>query len=70
MTKGAVYSNFESKEDLFLALLSETGAGAEWYAPHDVSQVGWLATASERSPSGVTPPGSSPPDARSHCSSS
>jgi AcrR family transcriptional regulator len=35
VTKGAVYSNFESKEDLFLALLRERPA--EWYAPRDVS---------------------------------
>ena len=39
LTKGAVYSNFESKEDLFLALLqrqAEDGVG--WYAPSDVDQ--------------------------------
>ena len=30
-----MYSNFESKEDLFLALLRESPA--EWYAPSDVS---------------------------------
>lgn len=35
LTKGAVYSNFESKEDLFLALLQE--ADPEWAAPHDVT---------------------------------
>ena len=35
LTKGAVYSNFESKEDLFLALLQESDP--EWTAPHDVS---------------------------------
>jgi TetR/AcrR family transcriptional regulator, transcriptional repressor of aconitase len=35
LTKGAVYSNFESKEDLFLALLQETDP--EWAAPHDVT---------------------------------
>jgi AcrR family transcriptional regulator len=39
VTKGAVYSNFESKEDLFLALLREYDSGAEWYAPHDVSDM-------------------------------
>ena len=32
LTKGAVYSNFESKEDLFLALLS---ADAQRYAPQE-----------------------------------
>ncbi len=37
LTKGAVYSNFESKEDLFLALLQESDP--EWAAPHDVSAV-------------------------------
>jgi AcrR family transcriptional regulator len=35
LTKGAVYSNFESKEDLFLALLQEPDP--EWTGPHDVS---------------------------------
>jgi AcrR family transcriptional regulator len=35
LTKGAVYSNFESKEDLFLALLQESDP--EWTAPHDLS---------------------------------
>jgi AcrR family transcriptional regulator len=35
LTKGAVYSNFESKEDLFLALLQESDP--EWAAPHDVT---------------------------------
>lgn len=44
LTKGAVYSNFESKEDLFLALLQETGEGNRWagrdeLAPSDVSDV-------------------------------
>jgi AcrR family transcriptional regulator len=34
LTKGAVYSNFESKEDLFLALLQEPDP--EWTGPHDV----------------------------------
>jgi AcrR family transcriptional regulator len=38
VTKGAVYSNFDSKEDLFLAVLRETGAEAEWYAPEDVAR--------------------------------
>jgi AcrR family transcriptional regulator len=38
VTKGAVYSNFESKEDLFLALLRETGTEAAWYAPEDVAR--------------------------------
>lgn len=36
LTKGAVYSNFESKEDLFLALLQESDP--EWSAPHDTSK--------------------------------
>ena len=35
LTKGAVYSNFDSKEDLFLALLQESDP--EWTAPHDLS---------------------------------
>jgi AcrR family transcriptional regulator len=35
LTKGAVYSNFESKEDLFLALLQEPDP--EWTGPHEVS---------------------------------
>ena len=35
LTKGAVYSNFESKEDLFLALLQESDP--EWTAPNDLS---------------------------------
>ena len=42
LTKGAVYSNFESKEDLFLALLQESGgqwAGRDELAPSDVSSV-------------------------------
>ncbi|HUR78582.1 MAG TPA: TetR/AcrR family transcriptional regulator [Acidimicrobiales bacterium] len=37
LTKGAVYSNFESKEDLFLALLQEPEP--EWTGPHDVAGV-------------------------------
>jgi AcrR family transcriptional regulator len=37
LTKGAVYSNFESKEDLFLALLQEPDP--EWTGPHDVSDL-------------------------------
>ncbi len=35
LTKGAVYSNFESKEDLFLAVLQEL-AQPEWTAPNEV----------------------------------
>jgi len=35
LTKGAVYSNFESKEDLFLALLQESDP--EWTGPHDTT---------------------------------
>jgi AcrR family transcriptional regulator len=35
LTKGAVYSNFESKEELFLALLQEPDP--EWTGPHEVS---------------------------------
>jgi AcrR family transcriptional regulator len=38
VTKGAVYSNFESKEDLFLAIMREAGTEAAWYAPADVAQ--------------------------------
>lgn len=38
LTKGAVYSNFDSKEDLFLTVMREAGATAEWYAPDDVSR--------------------------------
>src|SRR5687768_13706454 len=38
VTKGAVYSNFESKEDLFLAEMREAGTEAEWFAPADVAQ--------------------------------
>jgi AcrR family transcriptional regulator len=33
LTKGAVYSNFESKEDLFLALLQQADEAGRWYAP-------------------------------------
>lgn len=36
LTKGAVYSNFDSKEDLFLALLQESDP--EWTAPHELSE--------------------------------
>jgi AcrR family transcriptional regulator len=43
LTKGAVYSNFESKEDLFLALLQESDP--EWTAPHDLSAVDGKSTA-------------------------
>jgi AcrR family transcriptional regulator len=39
VTKGAVYSNFENKEDLFLAVLREAGASEEAFAPRDVSGV-------------------------------
>jgi AcrR family transcriptional regulator len=45
LTKGAVYSNFESKEDLFLALLQEPDP--EWTGPHDVEGLDG-ATAAER----------------------
>jgi AcrR family transcriptional regulator len=44
LTKGAVYSNFESKEDLFLALLQDAEEAGRWYAPADVD------TASGRDP--------------------
>ena len=42
LTKGAVYSNFESKEDLFLALLQEPSGPGDWahqeeLHPSDVS---------------------------------
>lgn len=43
LTKGAVYSNFESKEDLFLALLQESDP--EWTAPQDTSAVDGKTTA-------------------------
>lgn len=36
LTKGAVYSNFESKEELFLALLQQADEADRWYAPSDV----------------------------------
>jgi len=36
VTKGAVYSNFASKEDLFLALLQEPLVSSEAYAPSKV----------------------------------
>ena len=46
VTKGAVYSNFESKEDLFLALLQASGdeavepaAVVEGYAPTNIDSV-------------------------------
>jgi AcrR family transcriptional regulator len=38
VTKGAVYSNFESKEDLFLAVMREAGTESAWYAPEDVAR--------------------------------
>jgi AcrR family transcriptional regulator len=44
LTKGAVYSNFESKEDLFLALLQERASEEQGFildeelAPHDLSK--------------------------------
>ena len=37
VTKGAVYSNFASKEDLFLALLQEPLVSTEIYAPSRVA---------------------------------
>jgi AcrR family transcriptional regulator len=40
VTKGAVYSNFESKEDLFLALLSEPLTSTEIYAPSRLDGLG------------------------------
>ena len=54
LTKGAVYSNFESKEDLFLALLDgnedRPSAAQEDLAPSDTSEVtGGDATARARS---------------------
>jgi AcrR family transcriptional regulator len=36
LTKGAVYSNCASKEELFLALLEEAEAAGHWYAPAGV----------------------------------
>jgi AcrR family transcriptional regulator len=50
LTKGAVYSNFESKEDLFLAVLQEATADAKWYAPDDTSDLAG-STAAERAAS-------------------
>lgn len=39
LTKGAVYSNFESKEELFLAVLQHAAAETKWFAPDDLSDV-------------------------------
>jgi AcrR family transcriptional regulator len=39
VTKGAVYSNFESKEDLFLALLAEPASTPEMYAPRQLDAI-------------------------------
>jgi AcrR family transcriptional regulator len=39
VTKGAVYSNFASKEDLFLALLKEPLVSRETYAPSKVDDL-------------------------------
>ena len=39
VTKGAVYSNFASKEDLFLALLKEPLVSSETYAPSKVDEL-------------------------------
>jgi AcrR family transcriptional regulator len=39
VTKGAVYSNFASKEDLFLALLAEPASTAEMYAPRQLDEI-------------------------------
>jgi AcrR family transcriptional regulator len=39
VTKGAVYSNFASKEDLFLALLDEPLVSTETYAPSRVDDL-------------------------------
>lgn len=39
VTKGAVYSNFASKEDLFLALLREPLVSTETYAPSKVDDL-------------------------------
>lgn len=43
VTKGAVYSNFHSKEELFLALLQEPLTSSEMYAPSrldDIEELG------------------------------
>lgn len=40
LTKGAVYSNFASKEDLFLALLEESAGNNEEYAPSAIADNG------------------------------
>jgi len=39
VTKGAVYSNFASKEDLFLALLAEPASTSEMYAPRHLDGI-------------------------------
>ena len=39
VTKGAVYSNFASKEDLFLALLQEPVSSTEMYSPSRLDKV-------------------------------
>jgi AcrR family transcriptional regulator len=39
VTKGAVYSNFQSKEELFLALLAEPASTAEMYAPRQLDDI-------------------------------
>ena len=38
LTKGAVYSNFDSKEELFLELLEQADGTGRWYAPAGVDK--------------------------------
>ena len=61
LTKGAVYSNFESKEDLFLALMQESDP--EWTAPHDVATTAGDEAVRALPASAATPRRSAPADA-------
>jgi len=38
LTKGAVYSNFDSKEELFLELIEQADGSGRWYAPAEVDR--------------------------------
>jgi AcrR family transcriptional regulator len=57
VTKGAVYSNFESKEDLFLALLAEPASTSEMYAPRQLDGIDGMDAARQfgRHAEGVRP---------------